>query len=110
MKLIKLLTVSIAFISIYMCADADAGDMMTTWTVPTTRVNGTPLSMKEISKYELRCVGINMPASILKFPKGGTKGYLLKSLKPGKYSCIIRTVDTGGLMSEFSKPSIGVVL
>lgn len=61
MNLIKLLTVSIAFISIYMCADADAGDMMTTWTVPTTRVNGTPLQVKEISKYELRgYVSFNM--------------------------------------------------
>lgn len=108
MNLIKLALVSCALISAYTCAEAEAGELLATWTVPTQYVDGTPIPPTSIRKYELRCVGVN--TTIVKFPRRGTKSYRVKALCPGSYSCAIRVYDTRGTMSEWSRSVIGVVI
>ena len=117
MNLIKLLFVTLVFVAIYASAEAEAScakleryEMCARWTVPTAYTNGAPLLAKNIGKYELRCVGISVKASVVKFPKAGTNGYLLKSLKPGAYSCIIRLYDIWGEASAWSAPARGAIL
>ena len=117
MNLIKLIFVTLVFAAIYASAEAEAScakleryEMCARWTVPTAYTNGAPLLAKNIGKYELRCVGVGMAASLVKFPKAGTNGYLLKALKPGTYSCIIRLYDIWGEESAWSSPAIGVII
>lgn len=117
MNLIKLIFVTLVFAAIYASAEAEAScakleryEMCARWTVPTAYTNGAPLLARNIGKYELRCVGTNVAASLVKFPKAGTNGYLLKALKPGGYSCIIRLYDIWGAPSAWSAPDVATVI
>lgn len=82
-------------------AHSMACTMGLSWIAPTTRENGQPLPRSEISRYELRCVGLNVRGSIVKFAKGGTNGYRISSekLPAGRYSCVAITHDTKGVAS-----------
>ena len=117
MNLLKLLFVTLVFVAIYASAEAEAScakleryEMCARWTVPTAYTNGAPMLAKNIGKFELRCVGTNIAASLVKFPKGITRGYLLKYLKPGTYSCIIRLYDIWGAPSAWSAPDVATVM
>lgn len=82
-------------------APAMACTMGLTWTAPTQRENGQPLPRAEISRFEIRCVGLNVRGSVVKFAKGGTNGYRIGSAKlpAGRYSCVAITHDTDGVAS-----------
>ncbi len=90
-------------------AQTMACTMGLTWTAPTTRENGQPLPRAEISRFEIRCVGLNVRGSIVKFAKGGTNGYRISSAKlpAGRYSCVAITHDTKGVASMPSMAAQG---
>jgi len=90
-------------------AHAMACTMGLSWTAPTSRENGQPLARSEISRYELRCVGVNVRGSIVKYAKGQTNGYRISSAKlpAGTYSCVAITHDKMGVASMPSAPAMG---
>ena len=83
--------------------------MGATWTQQLLRETYQPMPRAEISRFEIRCVGLNVRGSIVKFAKGGTNGYRISSekLPAGRYSCVAITHDTKGVASMPSMAAQG---
>lgn len=69
---------------------------------PTTRVDGTSLSMDEIDGYDINCAG----KTIWVTPEEAEGGYRAQTSEVlpdyGQYACKVATVDTDGLRAEWS--------
>lgn len=69
---------------------------------PTTRMDGSPLSLDEIDGYDLSCAGRNIWIT----PEEAEGGYRAQTSEVlpdyGQYVCKISTVDTDGLASQWS--------
>lgn len=105
-RLIQLL--AITFFAILVSTESDACTIPLTWEHSNTRGDGSPLPNSEIKYFEIRCVGVNVKASVVKFAKSGTRGYKVITTKPGRYSCIMFVHDTLGVMSMPSNKAEGV--
>jgi hypothetical protein len=82
--------------------------MEVTWTLPTQNNQGITFIPSDYVRFELRCVGINTTKySLVRFPKWNTRSYFL-NLKPGQYSCILRTTDEVFGESDWSDPALGI--
>lgn len=104
-KLIKLLAIT-AF-AILVSAETEACSLPLTWEHSNTRVDGSALPNSEIKHFEIRCVGIGMRASAIKFAKSNTRGYDVKTSKAGRYSCLMITHDVWLLSSVPSNVTEG---
>jgi len=79
------------------CRAVIAAEISTTWTPPTTRSDGTPLPIEEISHYN---VYINDNVFGTTIP--GTDTSVVLNLPAGNNTINLTTVDTGGRESIFS--------
>lgn len=104
-RLIQLLAIT-AF-AILVSAETEACSLPLTWEQSNKRTDGTDLPNSMIKHFEIRCVGINVKASVVKFAKSGTRGYDVKTAKTGRYSCIMLVHDMWGLVSVPSNRTEG---
>ncbi|AMQ87251.1 PA14 domain-containing protein [Marinobacter sp. LQ44] len=83
---------------------ASAGSVTLSWTPPLTRVDGSSISLSEISGYVINYgqAPTNMP-QILEVPAGTTEARI-EGLSSGDWYFTIRVIDTNGLSSEPSDP------
>lgn len=90
-------------------ANAMACTMGATWTQQLLRETYQAMPRSEIARFELRCVGVNVRGSIVKFAKGQTNGYRISSTKlpAGRYSCVAITHDKNGVASMPSAVAMG---
>ncbi|MFL0796096.1 MAG: hypothetical protein K6L73_01240 [Cellvibrionaceae bacterium] len=76
-----------------------------TWTPPSTRENGDPLSPGEIAGYYLHSINNRTnDEQIIYVEEDGTSSVTLKDFSSGSYEVSIATIDTDGLRSDFSEP------
>jgi hypothetical protein len=92
------------------CPEPTEGQVVVCWEPPTTRVDGQPLALDEISHYEVGCVAEGLtPAD------GYAADYTIPGTDQqhetepaamvddyGRYACALRTVDTDGRKSTWS--------
>lgn len=73
------------------------------WTPPSTRANGQPLALSELSGYEIYYVSDNLGQGVTVTVPGGRKtGYVVDELAPGTYHFSISAIDIKGLKSRLS--------
>lgn len=76
-----------------------------TWTIPAQRVNGAPLTMAELSGYELYYAAVDSERTgTITISVPGQTSYDVGSLAAGRYVFAIAAVDGGGLKSDLSPP------
>jgi len=79
----------------------------TTWDIPTTKVNGEPLSLSEIGGYKIYISTNNVfPPSLphVKITNGAIAEYTINNLPSGTYYIYITTFDVNGDESPYSDP------
>lgn len=103
------LSMLLAIVAIFGTAYASACTLGVTWVAPAAYENGTPLPASQIARYEIRCTGIGVSGSVVKFAKGGTRGYRIQSAKlpAGQYSCTALTHTVDGRISRPAVPVVG---
>lgn len=82
-----------------------------TWLPPTERVNGDPLPASEIASYDLECVRTGTGEVVYNAQLAGndTTHQTAEVFDDGEFQCRMRTVDTGGLMSEWGESNVFTV-
>jgi Putative Ig domain len=91
-------------------APSTSGTLDLSWTAPTTRSDGTPISLAEISGYRIyygsRSGTYNTPVNV---NDGSVQTTTLTGLAPGSWFLVMTTVDTNGLESAYSPEVVKVV-
>lgn len=80
-------------------------DKTVSWIAPTERVNGDPLPAGEIAGYDLECV-VQATGDVIYatgIPAGATTHQTDAVFVEGTYLCRMRTLDTGGLVSDWGE-------
>lgn len=80
-------------------------DKSVTWTAPTERVNGDPLPPAEIAGYDLECV-VQATGEVVYatgLPAGASQHQTAEVFNEGTFICRMRTLDTGGLVSDWGE-------
>jgi hypothetical protein len=73
------------------------------WTIPSTRTNGTPLAISELSGYEVYYTNDSGSVNaVVPISGGSTAKAVVKNLASGKYYFSISAIDTGGQKSSLS--------
>lgn len=81
-----------------------------TWVAPTERVNGDPLPAGEIDSYELECLTTSGTVVYATMVAGTDSTHRTADVfDTGEFRCRMRTVDTGGLMSEWGESNVFTV-
>jgi hypothetical protein len=90
-------------VPIFRSTGAAAGTATLSWTVPTTRANGAPLTPAEVSGYEIYMIaersGID---SVIPVAGGLTVRHVVRDLVPDSYHFAISAIDSGGRPSSLS--------
>lgn len=75
-----------------------------TWLAPNARVNGDPLPAGEIAGYDLECVraGTGEVVYATGIPASASTHTTAEVFDDGNFACRMRTLDTGGLVSDWS--------
>jgi hypothetical protein len=80
-----------------------AGTAVLTWSIPTTRANGDPLSPAELAGYEIYVTGETTGVSeVLQIANPMATSYTVQNLAPDTYYFAIAAYDANGLASELS--------
>lgn len=73
------------------------------WTIPSTRADGTPLTASELAGYEVYyTTDTGSVAAVVPIAGGSSVSTTLSSLPSGNYSFSISAIDTSGLKSALS--------
>jgi hypothetical protein len=73
------------------------------WTIPTTRANGSPLAMSELAGYEIYVLAESTgQSSVITVDGGGTSSYTLTGLAADTYHFSMAAKDSAGNLSELS--------
>jgi len=73
------------------------------WSIPTTRVNGTALNLSELAGYEIYYTNDSGSVSkTVSVSGGGAVSYTVASIAPGSYHFAISAIDSAGLKSSLS--------
>lgn len=73
------------------------------WSVPSTRVSGTPIAGSDISGYDLSYIGRTSGKSgVVHIPVGSRTNYKFSWLAPDTYDFAISAYDTKGIASPMS--------
>lgn len=73
------------------------------WTAPSTRADGTPLSLSDLAGYEIYYTTDDPAVSRTISVSGNTAlNYTLSNLSAGNYYVAMAAIDTAGLKSELS--------
>jgi hypothetical protein len=87
-----------------MTVESDDGVVTITWAAPTQRSNGEPLSIAEISGYEIYMIDEQgVDERVIPVNGANTLSYQIGGLSPGTYYFSMSTVDTAQLKSEMSE-------
>ena len=79
------------------------GSVTVSWTAPSTRANGEPISLSDIGGYELHYGrGTGRYGNVVTIENNGRNRYTIEGLRPGSYFLAMRTVDTQGASSAYS--------
>ena len=79
------------------------GSITVSWTAPSTRANGEPISLSDIGGYELHYGrGTGRYGNVVTIENNGRNRYTIEGLRPGSYFVAMRTVDTQGASSSYS--------
>jgi hypothetical protein len=84
-------------------------DKSVTWTPPTERVNGDPLTAAEIAGYDMEC---RTTGGELVYQAGGLTGTSHSTaavFEAGQFVCQMRTIDTDGRQSEWASSNVFTV-
>jgi hypothetical protein len=74
------------------------------WTIPSTRENGTPLQLSELSGYEVYWGrSIDSRTGVIKVAKGGSSTVTFEAQTPATYYFVVSAIDTSGRKSPLSK-------
>ena len=87
------------------------GSLNLSWTAPTTRSNGTPLSLADIDGFRLyygKSLG-NYPDSV-NVSDGSAQSAVVKNIPVGSYYVVMTTYDVNGLESGYSSAISKIVL
>lgn len=104
-RLLQLLIIT--FFAILVSTETEACGFRLSWDYVPMRENGGPMPASQIKQFEIRCVGLNVKNSFVKYAKPKTRAYSAYTSKPGRYSCIMRVHDTWGLVSKPSNVAEG---
>ena len=81
-----------------------------TWTPPTQRVNGDALALSEIQGYDLECFRVGgATVYTTGVPGTATTHVTPEVFDSGDFQCRMRTLDTGGLVSEWGQSNVFTV-
>lgn len=82
-----------------------AVDKDVTWVAPTERVNGDPLPVTDIAGYDLECLreSDNVVVYATGLPVTATTHQTPEVFEAGNFFCRMRTLDTDGLISDWSQ-------
>ncbi len=89
--------------------DREAGNAATgtttiTWTAPASRENGDPISLSDISAYQVHYgTSSGNYSESIQFQDDGTNARVLTELAPGTYYVAMRVRDTDGNTSNYSE-------
>jgi predicted phage tail protein len=73
------------------------------WTIPSTRTNGTPLTMSELSGYEIYYTNdLGTVSKTVTVSGGSLSTYTLSNIAAGTYHFAISAIDTSGQKSSLS--------
>jgi hypothetical protein len=73
------------------------------WTAPSTREDGTPLKMSELTGYEIYYTSDDLKTSVtLPVSSASATTYSVANLKAGTYHFAISAIDNKGLKSKLS--------
>jgi hypothetical protein len=74
------------------------------WTIPATRENDLPLSLSELTGYEIYYVadGASPTDRTVAVSGGSTVSYRIAGLPAGSYSFAITAIDNAGVKSRLS--------
>lgn len=83
---------------------ASTGNVTLRWVAPSTRSNGTSLSLSQISGYRIRYG--TAPGSYTRsaMNSDGDTAHTVRGLAPGTYYFVVNTVDTSGRESGYTRP------
>lgn len=96
----KYLSLGVLLLSLSGVARAIPGAIK--WDEPLTCENGQPIANCPVARYELEWVNLSTMKRGVKFPKVGTKGYMLQLPTLGDYGFRIRSHGTSGSVSVWS--------
>jgi hypothetical protein len=79
------------------------GNLTLNWTAPTTRADGTPLSLADIDGYRIY-YGDNSGnyPNVVNVPDGSTQSANVNNIPVGIYYLVMTTYDNTGLESQYS--------
>jgi len=80
----------------------DVNSASLSWTVPQTRVNGSPLDFSQIAGYEVVYTRDDGQPQSIKLSDRDLTSVVLQNLTAGEYTYRVRAIDSNGLMSVFS--------
>ena len=73
------------------------------WTIPTTRADGSPLPMSDLAGYEIYVLAESTgQSSVITVGGGGTSTYTVTGLAPDTYHFSMAAKDSAGNLSELS--------
>jgi hypothetical protein len=73
------------------------------WTIPTTRADGTALTASDLAGYEIYYTDdTGSVSAVVPVSGGSTASTTVASMTPGKYSFAISAIDSAGLKSSLS--------
>jgi hypothetical protein len=80
-----------------------SGSAVLSWSIPTTRSNGSPLTMAELAGYEIYVLSESTgQSSVVTVSSGATTTYTVSGLAAGTYYFSMAAKDTAGNLSALS--------
>jgi hypothetical protein len=80
-----------------------SGSAVLSWSIPTTRSNGSPLTMAELAGYEIYVLSESTgQSSVVTVSSGSTTTYTVSGLAAGTYYFSMAAKDTAGNLSALS--------
>jgi hypothetical protein len=82
---------------------ATAGSAILSWSIPTTRADGSPIAISEIAGYEIYVLAEGTGvSSVITVTGGTTTTYTVTGLSPDTYDFSMAAKDTAGNLSALS--------
>ena len=82
---------------------ATAGSAILSWSIPTTRADGSPIAISEIAGYEIYVLAEGTGvSSVITVTSGTTTTYTVTGLSPDTYDFSMAAKDTAGNLSALS--------
>lgn len=90
-------------------SDTTGGSITVSWTAPLTRTDGEPLSLGDISRYEIAYGTVKDALTESVITEGPDTTYTFTGLASGTWYFAVRAFDQAGVASVYSEPVSGIV-